>query len=217
MKNLSEILSGLSGLEVTGVTDISVAGIAFDSRKVKPGFLFVAVPGTQVDGHRFIDSAIADGAVAVVCEQMPENLNPEVIWIRCENSAQLLGEIASRFYGEPSAQMKVVGVTGTNGKTTIATLLYQLFRMLGYKAGLLSTICNYVNDKKRPSTHTTPDPVQIHELMAEMVAAGCNYCFMEVSSHAIHQQRIAGMAEEMFDTLTRGHSVRWRRFHKSDA
>ena len=207
MKNLNEILSGLSGLEVSGFTDIPVAGVAFDSRKVKPGFLFVAVPGTQVDGHQFIDSAIADGAVAIVCETMPEKPSPDVTWIQCENSALTLGEVASRFFGEPSAQMKVVGVTGTNGKTTIATLLYQLFGMLGYKTGLLSTICNYVDDKKRPSTHTTPDPVQIHELMAEMVAVGCSYCFMEVSSHAIHQQRIAGIQFDggIFTNLTHDH------------
>ncbi|GET30139.1 UDP-N-acetylmuramoyl-L-alanyl-D-glutamate--2,6-diaminopimelate ligase [Prolixibacter sp. SD074] len=207
MKNLNEILSGLSGLEVKGSTDIPVTGIAFDSRKVQPGFLFVAVPGTQVDGHQFINNAINDGAVAIVCERMPENPNPGVAWVQCRNSALILGEVASRFYGEPSAQMKVVGVTGTNGKTTIATLLYQLFRMLGYKTGLLSTICNYVDDKKRPSTHTTPDPVQIHELMAEMVEAGCNYCFMEVSSHAIHQQRIAGIQFDggIFTNLTHDH------------
>jgi UDP-N-acetylmuramoyl-L-alanyl-D-glutamate--2,6-diaminopimelate ligase len=207
MKKLNEIVSGLSGLEVIGLTDIPVAGVAFDSRKVKPGFLFVAVRGTQVDGHQFIDNAIADGAVAIVCEQLPEKQHPDITWISCDNSARVLGEVASRFYGEPSAQMKVVGVTGTNGKTTIATLLYQLFRMLGYKTGLLSTICNYVDDRKQASTHTTPDPVQIHELMAEMVDAGCHYCFMEVSSHAIHQQRIAGIQFDggIFTNLTHDH------------
>lgn len=207
MRKLNEILRGVTSLEIVGQTDIPIAGVAFDSRKVKSGFLFVAVPGTHVDGHQFIASAIANGAVAVVCEQLPENPMADIVWIRTGNPALVLGEIASRFYGEPSLQLKVVGVTGTNGKTTIATLLYHLFRKLGYKTGLLSTICNYVDEKKEQSTHTTPDPVQIHELMAQMVAAGCRYCFMEVSSHAIHQQRIAGIKFDggIFTNLTHDH------------
>ena len=163
---------------------IPVSGVQFDSRKVEKGDLFVAVRGTQVDGHKYVASAIEKGAIAVVCE---EEIGPmeNIAIIRTENSAHALGIIASNFYGNPSASLKLVGITGTNGKTTIVYLLYNLFRKLGYNVGLLSTIHNKINDKEIASTHTTGDALQINKLLRDMVDAGCTYCFMEASSHAI--------------------------------
>lgn len=187
--------------------DCEVSGLCFDSRAVKPGDVFVATRGTAVDGHDFIAKAVEQGAVAVVCETLPENRAEGVVYVQTADSAEALGVMASNFYGRPSQQLTLVGVTGTNGKTTIATLLYQLFRSLGYKVGLLSTVCNYVDDEAVESTHTTPDALELNALLARMVAAGCEYAFMECSSHAIDQRRIAGLRFRggIFTNLTRDH------------
>lgn len=187
--------------------DCEVSGLCFDSRAVKPGDVFVATRGTAVDGHDFIAKAVERGAVAVVCETLPENRAEGVVYVQTADSAEALGVMASNFYGRPSQQLTLVGVTGTNGKTTIATLLYQLFRSLGYKVGLLSTVCNYVDDEAVESTHTTPDALELNALLARMVAAGCEYAFMECSSHAIDQRRIAGLRFRggIFTNLTRDH------------
>ena len=205
---LSELLeiAGITGLPDGG--DPEITGVQSDSRLVKPGSLFVAVKGTVVDGHDYIEKAIEQGAVAIVCEHSPLiTHHSSLITIKVSDSADTLGRLASAWYGEPSRQMTVVGVTGTNGKTTIATLLYDIFRKLGYKAGLLSTVCNYVDDIIVPATHTTPDPLTINSLMAKMVDAGCEYVFMEVSSHAIDQKRISGIDFNggIFTNLTRDH------------
>ncbi len=207
MKTLSEILNGISDVTVIGDRNCAIKGIAFDSRKVLNGFLFAAIPGSSVDGHRFISAAIANGAKAVLCEQLPENPDVKITWIKAANSSVVLGQIASNFCENPSSAMKIVGITGTNGKTTTATLLYRLFKELGYKVGLLSTVCNYVGGKRINATHTTPDPLETQKLMAEMVASGCTYCFMEVSSHAIAQDRIAGIDFDggVFTNLTHDH------------
>jgi UDP-N-acetylmuramoyl-L-alanyl-D-glutamate--2,6-diaminopimelate ligase len=204
---LSELTRGIEGLSITGNLQKEIKGIAFDSRKVSPDFLFAAIPGTNIDGHKFIEAAIKNGAAAVLCERLPENVAGEIVWIQTDNSSKALGQLSSRYYDEPSRKMKVVGITGTNGKTTTATLLYRLFKQLGYKSGLLSTVCNYIHEEKLPSTHTTPDPVQIQELMSKMKEAGCEYCFMEVSSHSVDQDRIAGIefAGGVFTNLTHDH------------
>lgn len=204
---LSELLIGIEGLTITGRLDLTIEGIAFDSRKVGHGFLFAALPGTTVDGHQFIQVAIEKGAAAILCEQLPEIQDANATWIQCSNSSKVLGQIASKYYGNPSEGMKVVGITGTNGKTTTATLLYRLFKELGHKAGLLSTVCNYIDNEQLPATHTTPDPLQIQELMSKMAAAGCEYCFMEVSSHAVDQDRISGIKFDggVFTNLTHDH------------
>jgi len=207
MRYLSDILNGIADIIVIGDRNCEIGGIVFDSRKVVEGYLFAALPGTKVDGHLFIDAAVAKGAKAILCEHIPENPDERISWIITGNSSSSLGQIASNFYENPSSLMKVVGITGTNGKTTTATLLYRLFKELGFKAGLLSTVCNYIDNKESAATHTTPDPVQIQGLMAEMVEAGCTYCFMEVSSHAIDQDRIAGIKFEggVFSNLTHDH------------
>jgi len=184
-----------------------VSDLQSDSRKVRKGSLFVAVKGVNVDGHAFIIKALEQGAVAVVCEHIPDCDAAEGCFIRVSDTADALGRLAAAFYGNPSHEMKIVGVTGTNGKTTIATLLYKLFRKLGYRAGLLSTVCNYIDDRPVPTEHTTPDPLTIQRLMAQMVETGCDYCFMEVSSHAIDQKRISGIDFDggVFTNLTRDH------------
>jgi UDP-N-acetylmuramoyl-L-alanyl-D-glutamate--2,6-diaminopimelate ligase len=204
---LSELLNGIEGLTITGNLNLTIEGIAFDSRKAGKGFLFAALPGTIVDGHQFIQAATEKGATAILCEHLPENQNKNITWIQCSNSSKVLGQMASKYYGNPSENMKVVGITGTNGKTTTATLLYRLFRELGHKAGLISTVCNYIDNEQLPATHTTPDPLQIQELMSKMSAAGCEYCFMEVSSHAIDQDRISGIkfVGGVFTNLTHDH------------
>lgn len=204
--NLSDILRGVNVTEAL-FADVAIKNICFDSRKVSQGDVFVATRGTAVDGHDFIAKAVEQGAVAVVCETLPENRAEGVVYVQTTDSAEALGVMASNFYGRPSQQLTLIGVTGTNGKTTIATLLYQLFRSLGYKVGLLSTVCNYVDDEAVESTHTTPDALELNALLARMVAAGCEYAFMECSSHAIDQRRIAGLRFRggIFTNLTRDH------------
>ena len=207
MKYLSDILKGLPFTELQGSVDMEINSIVFDSRKVKPGCLFVAVKGTVVDGHDYIEQAVKDGAVAVICEELPAHVTGEVDFFMVASSAEALGIVASSFYDKPSSKLKLVGVTGTNGKTTIATLLYKLFRDLGYKCGLLSTVENQINGQIVSATHTTPDPVELNKLLDEMVAKGCDYCFMEVSSHAVVQHRIAGLkfTGGIFSNLTHDH------------
>jgi UDP-N-acetylmuramoyl-L-alanyl-D-glutamate--2,6-diaminopimelate ligase len=204
---LTDILQNVILLKVVGDTEINIENIQFDSRKVEAGSVFVATRGTASDGHQFITIAIEKGAVAIVCEELPTELNPTVSYIKVEDSADTLGKMASAWYGFPSSKMTLIGVTGTNGKTTIATLLYQLFRQLQHKSGLLSTVCNYINDKAIEATHTTPDALTLNELLAQMVDAGCEYSFMEVSSHAVDQRRIAGLefAGGIFTNITREH------------
>lgn len=207
MKSLKDILGGIELLETRGDLSVSVGSIQFDSRRVKTGDLFVAVKGTHVDGHQFIAKAIEMGAVAVACEEIPENIPAETVVVRLVNSQKMFGRMAASFYGNPTQNLKVVGVTGTNGKTTIATLLYHTFTMLGYQVGLISTIKYYVGKNEFHATHTTPDALQIQELMAKMVEAGCTYCFMEVSSHAVDQDRISGIEFDggIFTNLTHDH------------
>jgi UDP-N-acetylmuramoyl-L-alanyl-D-glutamate--2,6-diaminopimelate ligase len=202
-----EILKGIEFVSLSGTKNKVISGIEFDSRRVQKDSLFVAVKGYKTDGHNFISSAIASGASAVICEILPENPEKNVCWIKTNDSAKALGLAASNFYGNPSSSLRLVGVTGTNGKTTIATLLYRMFIRLGYKCGLFSTVCNYINEKELDATHTTPDPVQLNRLLSEMVNEGCDYAFMEVSSHSADQKRIAGLvfAGGIFTNLTHDH------------
>ena len=204
---LDDLLQGIVLLKTVGSADIQIENIQFDSRKVEAGSLFVATKGSAADGHQYIPTAIEKGAVAVVCEELPVDFLPNVTYIKVENSSDALGKMASAWYGFPSSKMILVGVTGTNGKTTIATLLYQLFRKLGHKSGLLSTVCNYVDDVAVEATHTTPDALALNELLAQMVDAGCEYAFMEVSSHSVDQRRIAGLQFDggVFTNITRDH------------
>ena len=207
MAGINEIIRGVKINSITGESDPVIKNIEFDSRKVEPGTLFVAVKGTRTDGHDFINSAIESGASAIICETLPGKRDKSVCWIKTEDSAEALGKVSSNFFGIPSASLKLVGVTGTNGKTTIATLLYRMFTALGYKCGLFSTVCNYIIDKELPATHTTPDPVQLNRTLAEMVEAECHFAFMEVSSHAADQKRISGLkfAGGIFTNLTHDH------------
>lgn len=191
--NLKELAKAIDIKASKGELSKSIVQLEFDSRKVVPGTAFVAIRGTQVDGHEFMEKAIANGAVAVIAEEWPEQLDDTVAYLKVENSAKALGLMASYFWGFPSRQLKLIGVTGTNGKTTIVSLLHELFLNLGYKAGLLSTVHNKVGNTILPATHTTPDAVAINKLLAEMLESGCDYVFMEVSSHAAHQHRIAGL------------------------
>jgi len=204
---IEDIIRGIDVISINGAADKSVTAVEFDSRKVSGDSLFVAVRGYNTDGHDFIGAAIANGATAVICEILPEKPSDSICWIRCRDSARALGEAASNFYGNPSSDLHLVGVTGTNGKTTIASLLYHMFTRLGYKCGLFSTVCNYINEKEYPATHTTPDPVQLNSFLAKMVEEGCDYAFMEVSSHSAHQKRIAGLrfAGGIFTNLTHDH------------
>lgn len=207
MTELKDILYKVSLLEVNGTTDKEVIAVHFDSRKVVPGSLFVAVKGTQVDGHQYIADAIEKGAVAVVYEEKPNVLKEEVTYIAVEKSAKALGVIVANFYGNPSKKLKVVAVTGTNGKTTTVFLLHQLFMKLGYNVGMLSTVSNKINDKVLPSTHTTPDALAMNELFQQMIKEGCTHCFMEASSHAIDQERMAGvtLAGAIFTNISHDH------------
>lgn len=207
MKSLTDILYGISIIEVRGRTDISVPEIYFDSRKITGNSLFVAVRGVQYDGHDFIEGAIEKGASVIVAEAFPDKLHDNIIYIKVKDSQRALAQAAHNFYEQPSQKLKLIAVTGTNGKTTIVTLLYQLFRMLGHKCGLLSTIENKIEEKILPATHTTPDPLQLNKLLHQMVKAGCTYAFMEASSHAIDQNRVTGLqfTGAIFTNLTRDH------------
>ena len=204
---IKEIIVNCNLLELIGDKNIDITKVSFDSRTVEPGTMFFAVKGTQTDGHAYIDAALEKGASAIVCEKLPKTLKEGVTYIRVDDSAYVLGVAVSNFYGNPSRSLKLVGVTGTNGKTTIATLLYEMVRAMGHKAGLLSTVIYYVDGQAFPSTHTTPDALALNALLAQMVEAGCEYAFMEVSSHSIAQERIAGLqfAGAMFTNLTRDH------------
>jgi len=216
MRYLSDIIEGLAFTELQGSADVEITAVIFDSRKVIPGCMFVAVKGTLVDGHDYILQAIEQGAIAVVCEELPSRVTGEVDFLMVANSSEALGIVAANFYGNPSSKLKLVGVTGTNGKTTIATMLYKLFRDMGYKCGLLSTVENQIDGNVIAATHTTPDPVVLNELLSEMVAQGCDYCFMEVSSHAIDQHRISALTftGAIFSNLTHDHLDYHKTFEK---
>ena len=203
---LKDLLTKIKPVEIIGNADIDITGINIDSRKIESGHLFVAMRGTQVDGHQFIPKAIEKGATAVLCEEIAEPVEG-VTYIKVADCEDSVGPVATTFYGDPTSKLKLVGVTGTNGKTTIATLLYNMFRKMGHKCGLLSTVCNYVDDEAYPTDHTTPDPIELNMLLAKMVEAGCDYAFMECSSHAIAQKRIGGLvfAGGLFTNLTRDH------------
>ena len=207
MKKLKDILERVSGPEITGNADIGFSDICFDSRRVTEGSIFAAVKGTKTDGHEYIQEAIKKGCRAVLCEHLPEQLKKGITYIRVDDSAKAMGLMASAFFSYPSDKLNLVGVTGTNGKTTIATLLHELFRKMGYNAGLISTIRNLVNDEPVEATHTTPDAVGLNTLLSGMVKAGCTHCFMEVSSHAIAQQRIEGLKFRggIFTNITHDH------------
>ena len=207
MKDLRDILHKVALVQVHGKTDLAVKDLQLDSRKIQAGSVFIAVPGVQVDGHTFIEKAIGLGAAAIICEKLPEKLHDTVTYVEVRNSHEATGVMAHNFYDEPSAKLQLVGVTGTNGKTTIATLLFNLFTELGYKAGLISTVQNKIGTEVIPATHTTPDAIQLNALLAEMVENGCSHAFMECSSHAIDQRRIAGLHFKgaLFSNITHDH------------
>jgi len=217
---LSTLLKYVKPVSIVGDADVDITGVNIDSRKIEKGHLFVAIKGTQTDGHRFIPKAVELGAVAVLCEELPENLgggtaehsegsaeHSGVTYVQVASTEAAVGPVTTMFYGEPSTKLKLVGVTGTNGKTTIATLLYNMFRKFGHRCGLLSTVCNYIEGEAIPTDHTTPDPIELNRLLHQMVEAGCEYAFMECSSHAIDQKRIGGLkfAGGLFTNLTRDH------------
>ena len=204
---LNELLRNIKNVALTGSDNVEITGVNIDSRRIGTGHLFVAMRGTQVDGHRFITKATEQGAAAVLCEELPEVLSEGVTYVKVPSTEDVVGHVATAFYGNPSEKLKLVGATGTNGKTTIATLLYNMFRKLGYKCGLLSTVCNYIEEEVVPADHTTPDPIELNRLLAQMVDAGCQYVFMECSSHAIAQKRIGGLkfSVGIFTNLTRDH------------
>jgi UDP-N-acetylmuramoyl-L-alanyl-D-glutamate--2,6-diaminopimelate ligase len=204
---LKDLISDVEVKRSIGSLEVPITNVCFDSRKAEPGSLFVAQKGTQSDGHAYIEAVIEKGALAVVCQELPETISEKVCYIQVDNSDEALGRLACNWYANPSKKLQLVGVTGTNGKTTIATLLYETFRKLGHKVGLLSTVCNYIDEEAVHATHTTPDALAINELMARMVDAGCEYAFMEVSSHSIDQRRIAGLhfVGGIFTNLTRDH------------
>jgi len=212
-KVLKDILYKVALTEVIGLTDNVISSVQFDSRKVKEGCLFIAIKGLTVDGHDFIDKTIKSGATAIICEHLPKKTYKGITYLKVKDSSEALGIIASNFYDQPSSKLKLVGITGTNGKTTTATLLYKLFIKLGYKVGLLSTVKNQINDKVIPATHTTPDALELNKLLADMVAEGCTHCFMEVSSHAVIQKRIVGLVFTggAFTNITHDHLD----FHKT--
>ncbi len=207
MAELKDILYKVPITSTSGNMNVEVKGICFDSRKVQPGYLFIAVKGTQSDGHQFITNALADGAIAVVVEKLPEAISDKVSYVTVKDSAKALGVIACNFYGNPASKLKLIGVTGTNGKTTVVTLLFKLFTSLGYRCGMLSTVVNRIVDKEIFATHTTPDPIQINEMLVKMLEEKCTHCFMEVSSHAVVQGRIEGLqfAGGLFTNITHDH------------
>ena len=203
---LNEVLKNIHPIKIVGDAEVEITGVNIDSRRIKAGHLFIAMKGTQVDGHQFIAKAIELGAKSILCEDLPKPV-AGITYVQVASTEDAAGKVATLFYGDPSRKLKLVGVTGTNGKTTIATLLYNMFRKFGHKVGLLSTVCNYVDDQPIPADHTTPDPIELNELLAKMVEVGCEYAFMECSSHAIHQKRIGGLkfAGGLFTNLTRDH------------
>lgn len=210
---MKDILYKVALTEVVGSTDISISSVQFDSRKIKKDCLFIAIKGLTVDGHDFIEQTIKNGATAIICEEIPEKRKKGISYLKVKDSGEALAIIASNYYDQPSSKLKLVGITGTNGKTTTATLLYKLFIQLGYKVGLLSTVENKVNEKVYPATHTTPDALALNKMLSEMLAAGCTHCFMEVSSHAVVQKRISGLtfAGGVFTNITHDHLD----FHKT--
>ncbi|MBL7862379.1 MAG: UDP-N-acetylmuramoyl-L-alanyl-D-glutamate--2,6-diaminopimelate ligase [Cyclobacteriaceae bacterium] len=207
MAELKDILYKVHITSTSGSMNVEVKGVCFDSRKAQPGSLFIAVKGTQSDGHAFIDKAISGGAIAVVAEKLPDTLSENITYVAVKDSAKALGVIVGNYYGNPSSKLKLIGVTGTNGKTTVVTLLFKLFTSLGYRCGMLSTVVNKIVDKEIQATHTTPDPIQINELLVQMLAENCTHCFMEVSSHAVDQGRIAGLnfTGALFTNITHDH------------
>lgn len=204
---LQDLLKNIDVIEIKGEQDINVTGVFTDSRKATPGSVFIALKGVQVDGHLYIKNALELGAKVILHESKIDTSNGDITYIKVKDSADAAGKIATHWHGDPSNNLKLVGVTGTNGKTTTATLLYEMFRKLGYKVGLLSTVANYIDGKVYHATHTTPDPISLNEMLKNMVDAGCEYAFMEVSSHAIHQKRISGLKFEggIFTNLTQDH------------
>jgi len=213
MINLKQIIENVDVIEILGDENISISNLHFDSRKVEENDAFVAVSGTQVDGHKFIDSCIEKGAIVIVCEIIPENINNGVCYVKVKDSAKSLGILASNYYDNPSSKLNLIGITGTNGKTSTVTMLFNLYRSLGYHVGLLSTVSNKIDNLEIKATHTTPDSIQLNALLSEMVDAGCEYCFMEVSSHAIVQERISGLQFKgaIFSNITHDHLD----FHKT--
>lgn len=205
--NIEQLITKSKPLSIIGQTDVEINGIEIDSRKILPGKVFVAIRGTQTDGHNFISKAIELGATAIVCEQLPSVLSGNVVYIQYQSTEEVVGQLATNFYGNPTSKIKLVGVTGTNGKTTIATLLYQIFRRLGYKCGLCSTVCNYIDGTPIPTECTTPDPITLNALLGRMADEGCEYAFIEVSSHSVSQHRIGGLtfAGGIFTNLTQDH------------
>ena len=205
--NIEQLITKSKPLSIIGQTDIEINGLEIDSRKILPGKVFVAIRGTQTDGHNFISKAVELGATAIVCEQLPSVLSEDVVYIQYQSTEEVVGQLATNFYGNPTSKIKLVGVTGTNGKTTIATLLYQIFRRLGYKCGLCSTVCNYIDGTPIPTECTTPDPITLNALLGRMADEGCDYAFIEVSSHSVSQHRIGGLtfAGGIFTNLTQDH------------
>ena len=204
---LKELLKNVSPLHIVGDIEVDITGVNIDSRRIESGHLFVAIAGTQTDGHKYIPKAIELGAKAILCEHFPEILTDGVTYVSVASTEDAVGKVATLFYGDPSSKLTLVGVTGTNGKTTIATLLYNMFRQFGHRCGLLSTVCNYIEGEAIPADHTTPDPIELNRLLAQMVDSGCEYAFMECSSHAIAQKRIGGLKFKggIFTNLTRDH------------
>ena len=204
---LNELLKNIKPLDIAGNAEVEITGVNIDSRRIQQGHLFVAMRGTQTDGHAYIGKAVELGAAAILCEELPETKAEGVTYVVVDSTESAVGPVATMFYGNPSHKLKLVGVTGTNGKTTIATLLYNMFRKMGHKCGLLSTVCNYIEDEAIPASHTTPDAIELNALLARMVEAGCEYAFMECSSHAIAQKRIGGLkfTGALFTNLTRDH------------
>lgn len=205
--NVNDILRHIGKYEISGNADTDIKGIEIDSRKIKEGYMFVAVKGTQTDGHDYIEKAVELGASAIVCEKLPSTLKDGVTYVTISDTEDAVGKLATAFYGDPTDKLDLIGVTGTNGKTTIATLLYNMFRAFGYKAGLISTVCNYIDGEAIPTEHTTPDPITLNRLLGRMADEGCKYAFMEVSSHSVAQKRIGGLnfAGGIFTNLTRDH------------
>ena len=205
--NIEQLIKKSKPLSIIGQTNVGINGLEIDSRKILPGKAFVAIRGTQTDGHNFITKAVELGATAIVCEQLPSVLSEDVVYIQYLSTEEVVGQLATNFYGNPTSKIKLVGVTGTNGKTTIATLLYQIFRKLGYKCGLCSTVCNYIDGTPIPTECTTPDPITLNALLGRMADEGCEYAFIEVSSHSVSQHRIGGLtfAGGIFTNLTQDH------------